>query len=180
MNLAERACVLYERRQYEAVLKLFDQSDYRSPRPHDQILRAHAQVMKEISGENGAERFGEDTDCKRLRRAISDARAILQQAKSALADADRLKIEGRYQDLEELAQSVAVAASVGDRYRDRVVDILAGYSPEANRNARTALLLLLIKSEASRAIISHTDACQLALPEQIFRVWGMWKLGLNY
>src|SRR5262249_40244437 len=33
-----------------------------------------------------------------------------------------------------------------------------------------------------RAIAGNTSACQavLALPEQIFRVWAFWRLGLNY
>ena len=42
--------------------------------------------------------------------------------------------------------------------------------------------LLLAKYDAGTSIAGDASACQfaLSLPEQIYRIWAWWKLGLNY
>src|SRR5262249_61718441 len=81
-----------------------------------------------------------------------------------------------------VAQSVVAAAKVHGAFQTRLVDILAGFAGEQHRDPRGAALLLLIKFEAGKAVAGDGSACQfvLSMPEEVFRVWALWKLGLNF
>ncbi|MAD79243.1 MAG: hypothetical protein CMJ50_00150, partial [Planctomycetaceae bacterium] len=81
--------------------------------------------------------------------------------------------------LEETAESLTNIERGDDI---RLVDALCGLRSTAKCYARAAAILLLLKHESCSAIPGHASACQAALylPEQIFRVWAFWCLGINY
>lgn len=176
-NVTERARTMYERRQYSTVLRLLEEVEHKTPQVHLQTLRAHASVMSVLYATESSE-LGVDTDWSRLRRAVKDARKVLEKYREIIPSYSQ--IESRYDDLEQVSESIIIAMSGGKR---RVVDILAGLTGHGTpSDPKTALLLLALKAEAGRAIAGDTSACQsvLALPEQIFRVWVFWRLGVNY
>jgi hypothetical protein len=170
-KVAERARRLYERRQYETVLRVLDTAQDNHLGPQDRLLQLHAKIMRELAGGEGVDHFGEDTDCKKLRLALRSARDLLAKAEIPLADGDKQKIEGRYRQLEQVADAIVAAGSIRGRLQKRLVDILAGFAGPAHANPRSAALVLLLKLEAGRAIAGDASACQFALPlpEQIFR-----------
>jgi hypothetical protein len=176
-----RAQKLYWRRQYETVVRILDATDLGQWYPHDQLLRVHARIMCHLAGEEGAEFIGEDTDYRRLRRALEEARSLLEAGGLALAAGDQEKIAARYRELEEVAGAVEAAGGVGGRFRNRLVDVLTGLASPEHKNPRVASALLLAKFEASRAMAGDASACQsaLALPEQLYRTWAWWTLGLS-
>ena len=49
-------------------------------------------------------------------------------------------------------------------------------------SARVALLLVLCSVEAGRALTGNASAIRavLPLPEQIYRLWAFWRLGINF
>ncbi len=181
-DILERAQRLYRRRQFEAARRVLDTVEPARLRAHDRVLQAHARVMAELAGEEGDEHFDADTDCRRLRQALRTASEVLARTPLQLSAGDRQKIEGRYRQLEEVATAVMTAGSVTGTFHNRLADVLAGFASDKHRNARGVALLLLLKTEAGRAIAGDASACQsvVVLPEQIFCTWALWALDLNY
>jgi hypothetical protein len=177
-----RARLLYQRRQYAAAVQALKGADPARLTAHDRLLWAHAAVMRATHGAEGDEHLGEDTDCRALREALRDVRKVLAESDLGLSASDQRKIEGRYEQLEGVADAICAAAAVEGPFRGRLVDILAGFGPEKDCNTRGAALLLLVKFEAGKAIAGDASACQfaLSLPEQIFRIWALWKIGISY
>src|SRR5262249_52936535 len=132
--------------------------------------------------QDGENYLGEDTDCYRLRQALGAARNLLNDSDLKLNLADKRKIEGRYRQIEEVADAISMASKVGGPFRNRVADILAGFAGPANQNLRVAALLIFARFEAGRTIAGNASACQfvLSLPEQIYRTWALWNVALNY
>ena len=181
-EITDRTLLLYERRQYESVARILGSTDTSSLLPHDRLLRLHADIMRLITGDEGESHLGEDTDSRRLRKAMQDATQLLESGAFPITSGDRSKIESRYSQLEEMAKAINSTGSVKTRLRGRLVDILAGVAGPKHREMRTCLLLLLVKYEAGKAVAGDGSACQfvLFLPEQIFRIWAFWGLGLDY
>ena len=124
-NVAERARTMYERKQYSAVLRLLEKVDQKTSYAYLQILKAHASVMSVLYGIENSE-LGVDTDWDQLRRAVKNAREVLEKCQKSISSHDR--IESRYDDLEHVSDSIIAAMSGGKR---RVVDILSGsHRPE--------------------------------------------------
>jgi hypothetical protein len=137
--------------------------------------------MEELYG-SGNELRAEDTDCRALRRSLREAQDLVREG-GFLDPSERQRLESRYQDLARFADALGGCARVQGPLQQRVVDILAGLAgPGAPHNPQAAALLLWSKGEASQAIAGHASACQaaLSLPEQTFRVWAFWRLGLDY
>jgi len=181
-DVLERARLLYDRHQYETALRVLGTVDTGRLRPQDRVLQAHARIMVELAGEEGDEHFGGDTNCRRLCHALREAREILTTVALPLSAADRQKVEGRYGQLEVAAAAISAAGSITGWFQNRLVDVLAGFAGREHQNVRGAVLLLLVKAEAGKAIAGDGSACQfvMALPEQIFRTWALWALNLNY
>jgi hypothetical protein len=180
-NVSSRARQLYQRRQYAGAQRVLDGVDAFRLRPHDRLLRAHSRVMYAIQGAEGDEHLGEDTDCSALRDALREARKSLDGDDLGLSLIDRRKIEGRYEQLEGVANAVSKASSASGPVRS-FVDVLAGFGGEGDQNVRVAALLLLVRFEAAKTMAGDASACQfaLSLPEQIFRTWALWGLGLSF
>jgi hypothetical protein len=159
----------YDRRQFaqaheiSAGLVKLDQS------PETVILEQHSAIM------NCLVSSGIDVDW-------SEVHAIVDSAASVVADVvprptDRQRLNDRYQDLASLCRTINRVQSDSKGSR-RIVDIL---SKDGSARAATLAILFLAYSNAE-ATRSCTEAVTkvMALPEQIFRIWAFWKLGLDY
>lgn len=181
-EVREHARRLYERGQYVTAEHVLEMLRVHRLRPHDRILQAHAAIMVELSGRRGNELFGGHINCPQLRHAIHEAREALATTPQEMLPGDRQKIEGRYRQLEGVVAAIGTAGSVTGRFQSRIADVLAGFAGEQHKNVQIAALALLVQAEAGKRISGLGTACQfvLALPEQIFRIWALWALGLNY
>lgn len=181
-QVAGRARLLYARRQYEAAAHILDAPSPVPLRPHDRLLHGHAVVMQELGGSEG-QLLGNETSVRQVLAELKTCRAILAAGVQGLDTADAEKIRLRYTEIEGVVAAVAVAAAgkVRDKFKDRVVDILAGLAGPEYRNDRAALLLLQTRLETARAMAGDTAAVAYALPlpEQVLRVWAFWAVGVN-
>jgi hypothetical protein len=181
-DIKERARRLYERRQFDTALQVLHSIDPIRLRPHDRVLQSHTLVMLELVRDGKVEQFSADTDCRRLLRALREARETLATPGLSPSEVEKQKILNRYDRLENTAAAIQRASGVTGRFENRLVDILAGFADRDHENVQAALLLLLARIEAGKAIAGHCSACQFvsALPEQIFCTWALWALRLNY
>ncbi|WP_433935292.1 hypothetical protein AB3662_11350 [Sorangium cellulosum] len=173
--LFERARTFYQRKKYDVALGMLE-AVHRSTSPGNvRLLEVHARVMAILYASNEGEP-GMDTDWGKLRMAVEDASKVLAALSVRATDADRVK--ERYREIQALSSRVQGSLRGGNV---RIVDTLAGFRGD-DPDPRTAALLLLLKLEAARAIAGDALACMsvLALPEQIFRVWALWALKLDY
>jgi len=176
-NVTVKARLMYSRSQYDVVLRLFEGLEDKLLPQHLKLLRAHARVMSVLYGGEGEEP-GIDTNWSSLRMRVREARQALDAARDKIEMA--AEIESRYEELDQIANSILSASKDGNR---RVVDALAGcVEPGEAKDPNTALLLLLLRLEAGKAVSGDASACHavMALPEQIFRVWAAWSLKLSY
>jgi hypothetical protein len=172
---------MYNAQKYQVALNLLDQVEVCSDKSFINLFRLHARIMKEMfaDGDKIAE---EDTNWKALSKAVRMARQFLTANGNSLDPGKCSKLENRYDELEKFANLLTSAAAVRGPFQGLGVDILAGLSGPNNCSPRHAAFLLWVKYEASRNIKGPSEACQVALnlPEQIFRIWAFWRLGLNY
>ncbi len=181
-EMSERSVQLYERQQYESAFRVLEMPERGRLKPHDELLKYHSQIMRLIAGGDGDDHLGEDTNYRRLKDALQHASDLLQKGSLGISQAEQQKIQGRYRQLYEIADAIDATSAVDGPFKGRIVDILAGFAGEAHRNPRAAVLLLLVKAAIGAAIAGDASACQfaLALPEQVFRVWALWKLSVDY
>ncbi|MDI1484380.1 hypothetical protein [Polyangium sp. y55x31] len=177
VDIMTKATRMYQRKQYTSAVKLVDTSCNELQRPaYLKLLREHAEIMAKLYGSEEYDP-GVDTDWRGLRAKIGEARRVLASFREKVPMC--AEIERRYDELDGIASSVTNATRDGNR---RVVDFLAGCVDGTPIDPRTALLLLILRLESGRTISGDASACHaiLALPEQVFRVWAMWNLGLSY
>lgn len=174
-TVLKRARLLYERKQYAATVRLLDAVERPTTPDELKLIHAHARVMA-ILYADGAGEAGVDTDWGKLKKSVDRARGVLALQSSRIGSASQ--VEERYLDLESLADRIQRATRDGG---PRVVDVLSGFRSGA-ADARAALLLLVLKIQAGCALAGNASACQcvLALPEQLFRIWALWALKLDF
>jgi hypothetical protein len=173
-----RARRLYECRQYGAAVELTELLSRGDWPPIHQLVAQHARIMFSLLGGCGNEAAGEDSDWEAVLRCVQDARQLLLRVH--LDQLEREMIECRYDELDAVARSVCSAKAGG---QSRIVDRLGGLAVGGCApSPRTALLLVLCGVEAGRALTGNASAIRavLPLPEQIYRLWAFWQLGLNY
>ncbi len=166
-NISNQALRLYKHRRFREAAQLL--SNVSKPGLRDRILLRHAVVMECLSVP------GLDVDWERLRRSIRLARETLSKETGAIEDTSQL--EGRYVELEDLANTILSSLKNGPK----IVDTLAGLGTFAG-NPESAVLLILLWSENCRAIHGNSMAlyaCQ-ALPEQVFRLWAFLCMKVDY
>jgi hypothetical protein len=172
-----RAALMYKRKQYRPALEILRNTRVGTPSPALDFLRAHSKVMVDLYAGNEAV-VAVDTHWRELKRSLVEAKRVLATHWSAIRSPERVKC--RYDELESMADSISNAEKVSNR----VVDVLAGLIPGTNVpvDGKAACLLLLLQYEIGKTIPGNTFACQLILPlpEQIFRIWAFWALGINY
>lgn len=170
-----RGRILYERRQYAAAVRLLDAVERTHPTPSIKLLHEHARVMSTLYADDSGE-AGIDTDWRRLRRSVQAARRIASDAQLAMKLNPAL--EDRYGELDTLVERIESASRTGNM---RVVDGLAGFRSEQG-DPGTSLLLMALKIRAGKALAGNASACHcvLAVPEQIFRTWALWAIGVNF
>jgi len=159
----------YDRRQFaqaheiSAGLVKLDQS------PETVILEQHSAIM------NCLVSSGIDVDW-------SEVHAIVVSAASVVADViprptDRQRLNDRYKDLATLCGTVSRMQTrlKGSR---RIVDTLS--KDISTQSAALAILFLAYSNAEATRSCTEAVTKVMALPEQIFRVWALWKLNLDY
>jgi hypothetical protein len=169
---------LYDCRQYGAVVELGSSVPRRRWPPAIQLVKQHARIMFAVFGQCGDEAAGEDSDWHSVSRSVDEARELLPRV--GLDDTERAIMECRYSELQTIAGPVCTANTGG---QSRVVDRLGGLAAgNCEPSPHVALLLVLCSVEAGRALTGNSSAIRavLPVPEQIYRLWAFWRLGLNY
>ena len=166
MDLSAQSLRLYTHRRYAEAIELL--GSVSKPTIRDRILLQHTKVMDCLHGS------GLDIDWERLRRAIRSARDAIR-GETAIDGVDLLT--GRYAEIEEMADTIVAAQKIGPR----IVDTLAGLG-RSSGDPKSAALLIVLWLDNCRSITSNSLALSAALPlpEQIFRIWAFWMMGINY
>ena len=121
---------------------------------------------------------GIDANWQSVRDLVAEASGLLQEANMPSRMTRLLDVRYR-----ELAAIAARLLEVGVDRQEQVVDKLAGASGEnAAYDHELALLLLERQLEAGIYQGGNTRRFQavLPMPEQLFRVWALWALKLDY
>ena len=145
-----------------------------------EILRMHSAIMSNLYQSDG-ESIGTEANWA----AVVDRDQRAQKSlHDRLGDTDTAAILlDRYISLERSCGPGHRRHFTPRRHgRSEIVDILAGLDRPADSKPQVAALILISQREALCLIAGNTTACLLGLPlpEQIFRVWAFWALGLNY
>lgn len=175
LETEHKATVLYARRQYIDCARILEGFDFREEaRPDLALLLQNAKIMSHLYDDGSAT---EDISWHSVLRETNEAMQMLDRHSARVRDASLLR--SRLDELNVLAQDLAAAGSSND---ERIVDILCGIRPEKTTNPRAALVLLIAKYQRGNCISGNASSCQevLAMPEQVFRVWVYWSLGINY
>lgn len=159
----------YERRQFAQAYEITAGLVKIDRSPETMILEHHSFIM------SGLVNSGVDVDWGGMQVAVENLQGMI--ASIIPRQVDRQRLNDRYQDVATLCRIInrIQGDSKGSR---RIVDELS-----KDRSARAATLAILFlaysNAEATR---SCTEAVTkvMALPEQIFRVWALWKLELDY
>lgn len=174
-SVLARAQQHYRRRDFTQALRMLDDLDSQRGSLEVLILRAHSEIMAALFSESEP---GVDSDWGKMRLALTGARKILSVNRRSIPDAEL--IEHHYKTLEECADTMLKA-----RGEIRIVDYLAAPAADGSyeeSRVKAALLLLTLQVENAREHRARSLALSavLAVPEQIFRIWARWRLGINY
>jgi hypothetical protein len=177
-TIVDQAEGLYRARRFNAALKILDGVTEGSTAIRIKSLRLHARIMNNLYSSDG-DSMGADADWSAVASGVQEAADYLQTQGKGVSDESLLL--DRYNTLREVSQVISTAVR-GNPPTIRLVDLLAGLLDPEQYHPREAALILVVQTETAKSILGHTTACQVALPlpEQIFRVWAFWALGLNY
>lgn len=159
----------YERRQFAQAYEITAGLVKIDRSPETIILEQHSSIMSRLVNS------GVDVDWEGMQVAVEKLQGLI--ASIIPRQVDRQRLNDRYQDIATLCRIINRIRrdSKGSR---RIVDELS-----KDRSARAATLAILFlaysNAEATR---SCTEAVTkvMALPEQIFRIWALWNLELDY
>jgi hypothetical protein len=174
---AERAAGMYKQKRYVEAASIVEAMAH-SKHAHLEVLRAHCNLMVVLHAQEGP---SEDTDWKLVLKELHNARDVVNNFANAILGSEMLI--ARYEQLRLVAERVLrIISDFGKGQALRIVDYLCGFGGNATIDARTALLLVLLRLEHARLMPGPTLSCQvvLSLPEQLFRIWSLWRLGLDY
>lgn len=174
LQYEQRATDMYRRKQYSTCRAMLGKAAYNEDsRPDLAILNANTCVMDRLY-QNGVP--DEDTDWRAVLRDVTTAQKIANRRGTA---SNRAFLISRLAEIEEMAKILVQAQGSNEL---RLVDALCGLRGNSSPYPKVAVTLILLKHESCSAIPGNASACQAALflPEQIFRVWAYWKLGVNY
>jgi len=177
-SLFAEARGLFRLRQFGASGRLSSSLPDDQQPPAMKLLARHAAIMTAVFGQTGSGSTSEDSDWSTVAQQIKSAEETLTDLRTSEDWKDLVR--SRYRELGQIAIHVRQAEREGQA---RVVDILGGaYGARRPGAAETAALLVLLGIETGRAVSGNAMAIRivLALPEQIFRLWALWRFSLNY
>jgi len=166
---------LYTNKQYRTLAAALKTKGEHLP-PHLLLVRLHTDIMARVI--SSAEHESEELAYKEAKKLLGQAKAHLNTTALSLAPADREALLHRYDELTSYVDEVSGAIA-----RDancRIVDVLV--KSEKQEAVGAALALLDERIEFAATTLNHSAAIQLAvpIPEQIFRIWALWALEIDY
>lgn len=174
----DRARELYSRKQFQDSNRWLQKVPW-NHKPTIQLFRAHADIMENVYA-SGIDISGNDSDWTKVSSGIKSARELLPSLAASCDCVFIAFLNRRYDKLEEVAKAIC---AITKQKEPRIVDFLAGLLGEQKMHSRIGTLgVLKLLLDSADSIPGNSLACQasLNLPEQIFRVWAYWKLGVNY
>lgn len=172
----EKAQSLYRNKLYSAVGRLVEGLGLADKRL--ELLHLHAQIMDALCPYRG-ELASIDSNWGIIPSLVRSAKKQAIDCPGADSDMTE-RLAGRYTSLAKYAQLIS------ENKRDyRPIDKLSA-TVAADRNKQdlaicTLLLLYLhVQNARSRSDASEGVQLAMALPEQVFRVWALWALDVNY
>jgi hypothetical protein len=177
-TVVDRAQSMYQTRQFEGVLRLLDAIPHNTSNIQARITQLHSDIMANLYSSDG-ESMGADANWTEIVKSTDSAIRYVNEQCNNIRGSELL-IE-RYEHLQRVARIIDSISRCVDR-AIRLVDILAGLKDSSDPYPQVAALLLVTQFEAACSTPGDTTACLLALPlpEQIYRVWAFWALGLNF
>jgi hypothetical protein len=176
--VADRAQLMYSMRQFAGVSRILEATSSSPSDDRIEFLRLHSAIMADLY-QSAGDAMGADANWAGVAEGTDRAMNCLKQRGAAIHES-ALLVE-RYERLSDVARVIKTVSRRGEP-SIRLVDVLAGLYGTEDLDPRVAALLIISQRESSRSVPGNTSACLIALPlpEQIFRVWGFWALGLNY
>jgi hypothetical protein len=166
---------LYTNKQYRTLAVALSAKGEHLP-PHLILVRFHTSIMACVISSGDHE--SEEVAYKEAKRMLGQAKKHLDTPGAFVSPADREALLYRYEEL--LAFIDEVLNAIARDANCRIVDVLA--KSGRSEAAGAALALLDERIEFASATLNHSAAIQLAvpLPEQIFRIWALWALNVDY
>lgn len=143
------------------------------------LVICHAEIMRAlIGGANDCEVPSLESNW----RAVVGSLRRAPESIGAFADDQSMSVEllGRYEELEKFGQRVLqVRKGMGN---GRLIDTLGGLYGDQAIDEILAYRLVTLQLESSRTLRGNGAAVKsiVELPEQMMRLWGFWKHGVNY
>jgi hypothetical protein len=175
---AARAQSMYRSKQFAGVLQLLNTTSNDNSGIQIKVLQLHSRIMVNLYSSDG-ESMGADSNWIEVAKATDDAIRFMNERRNIINGSDLLI--RRYEHFKDVARIINEISRRNDN-AIRLVDILAGLKGSSDLDPRTSALLLVTQFESASSVPGDTMAClhALPLPEQIYRVWAFWALGLNY
>lgn len=177
-DIAEFAIYYYQLGKYDLAIQVIQKYRPIYDVARLRLIELHSRIMSSLlGGVSMSPCPGVDTEWGSLIGAIAEARIVLSKVIKEEEELFREIIYERYNDLEKLAKCVNKANKSGVRYLDQLGGL---YSEQPDRDL--SFTLAVFQFESGRSIPGNTAACKavIELPEQIIRLWGFWKYGINY
>lgn len=172
----QSALRLYRNKQFEQVMKILGPGNGPNDTVETIVLRNHASTMDAIYDR------GIDADWRGVQASVNAETDTVNTL--PLKDRDKKRLRGRLDKLSSLARAASAASTAASAAGSRrIIDFLTGLAgPTAVEDHVVALTLLVLQLESAKSTRGNSDSIRkiLSMPEQLFRVWAWWKLGINY
>lgn len=177
-TVADFAIHYYRIGQYDLAIQVIQKysATYNSDRLY--LIELHSKIMQCLCGGISKSSCPNvDTEWSTIIRTIVEARTVMLKVVKEDEVLKRELLHERYNEIEELAILASEESDSGGRYLDRI----GGLNGD-KQNKDLAFAMVIFQCETGRSISGNTAACKsvIELPEQVIRLWGYWKHGINY